>query len=67
MVTVISQGAEKKDVDCQEDMTVGSVVEAAGFEMPEDGTVTVNGQDADENTPVTDNDKVVITPNIDNG
>tara|TARA_B100000315_G_C14453573_1_gene530302 strand:- start:653 stop:859 length:207 start_codon:yes stop_codon:yes gene_type:complete len=66
-IRVATQGGETTQVDYVKGMTLEDVYKAAEIRPTKTATVTVNGEDADSNTPVSDDDVVVLTPKVSNG
>lgn len=68
-VKVATQGGEVRELEYYPDnlATVSDALKAAGLEVSEKATLSVNNEEATTETPVKDNDLVVVTPNISNG
>lgn len=65
---VATQGGEVRELNYSDNLaTVADALVAAGLETNPKATLSVNNEDATPETPVKDNDLVVLTPKVSNG
>lgn len=67
MVKLAIQGSSVLNIPFQEGFTVGGLLDSARVETNERSTITVNGAEAQRDTPVPDESVVAVTPKIRNG
>ncbi len=67
MIKVTTQGGKTQSVQFKDGMLVSDVLKLAKIELTIEASITVNNEDADLETKITDNDLVVLIPKVSNG